>query len=50
VGFDDPPSLSPKDASKEVKLDGFRRVRDEIKAFVETLPEFLLIGEDVTRP
>jgi len=42
VGFDDPPKLSPADASEEVKLDGFRRVRDEIKAFVETLPEFLL--------
>jgi arsenate reductase len=41
VGFDDPPKLSPPDASEEVKLDGFRRVRDEIKAFVETLPEFL---------
>ncbi|MDZ8118227.1 arsenate reductase ArsC [Pontiella agarivorans] len=38
VGFDDPPKLSPADASEEVKLDGFRRVRDEIKAFVETLP------------
>jgi arsenate reductase (thioredoxin) len=41
VGFDDPPKLSPADASEEVKLDGFRRVRDEIKAFVETLPGFL---------
>ena len=41
VGFDDPPKLSPPDASEEIKLDGFRRVRDEIKAFVETLPEFL---------
>ena len=41
VGFDDPPKLSPPDASEEVKLDGFRRVRDEIKAFVETLPGFL---------
>ncbi|MDF3131125.1 arsenate reductase ArsC [Kiritimatiellaeota bacterium B1221] len=41
VGFDDPPKLSPPNASEEVKLDGFRRVRDEIKAFVETLPEFL---------
>lgn len=38
VGFDDPPKLSPADASEEVKLDGFRRVRDEIKAFVEQLP------------
>ena len=36
--FDDPPKLSPPDAPDEVKLDGFRRVRDEIKAFVETLP------------
>jgi len=41
VGFDDPPKLSPPDASEEEKLDGFRRVRDEIRAFVETLPEFL---------
>jgi arsenate reductase len=38
VGFDDPPKLSPADAPEEVKLDGFRRVRDEIKAFVEQLP------------
>lgn len=36
--FDDPPKLSPPGASEEVKLEGFRRVRDEIKAFVETLP------------
>ena len=36
--FDDPPKLSPSDAPEEIKLDGFRRVRDEIKAFVETLP------------
>jgi arsenate reductase len=41
VGFDDPPKLSPPDASDEVKLDGFRRVRDEIKAFVESLPDGL---------
>ncbi len=39
--FDDPPKLSPPAASEEVKLDGFRRVRDEIKAFVETLPAAL---------
>lgn len=40
-GFDDPPKLVPADASDEVKLDAFRRVRDEIKAYVETLPESL---------
>lgn len=38
VGFDDPPKLTPPDASEEEKLDAFRRVRDEIKAFVEQLP------------
>ncbi|MDF7807475.1 arsenate reductase ArsC [Pontiellaceae bacterium B12219] len=38
VGFDDPNNLSPVDAPEEVKLEDFRRVRDEIKAFVETLP------------
>jgi arsenate reductase len=36
--FDDPPKLSPPDAPEEVKLSGFRRIRDEIKAFVQTLP------------
>ena len=41
VGFDDPPKLSPVDASEEEKLDGFRRVRDEIKTFVGTLPDAL---------
>jgi len=40
--FDDPPKLSPPNAPEEVKLAGFRRVRDEIKAFVETLPGSLL--------
>ena len=39
--FDDPPKLVPADASDEEKLDGFRRVRDEIRAFVEHLPEQL---------
>ena len=39
--FDDPPKLSPPDAPEEIKLNGFRRVRDEIKTFVETLPEGL---------
>jgi arsenate reductase len=42
VGFDDPPKLAPKGASKEEVLNCFRRVRDEIKAYVETLPESLV--------
>jgi len=42
VGFDDPPKLSRElaatGASEEEQLDAYRRVRDEIKAFVEQLP------------
>lgn len=45
VGFEDPPhlaaELAAKGASEEVQLDCYRRIRDEIKAFVETLPESL---------
>ena len=39
--FDDPPSLAKSAESEEEKLNIFRRIRDEIKAFVETLPESL---------
>ncbi len=42
IGFDDPPKLVAHDASEEEKLNAFRRVRDEIKAFVETLPYSLV--------
>jgi len=45
VGFDDPPKLArelaAQGADAEAQLDCYRRVRDEIKAFVETLPENL---------
>lgn len=39
AGFDDPPKLAAACASEEEKLDCYRRVRDEIKAFVLQLPE-----------
>ena len=42
VGFDDPPKLAENAASKEEALNHYRRVRDEIKAFVESLPEALI--------
>jgi arsenate reductase len=39
VGFDDPPRLA-KEAKTELDvLNCYRRVRDEIKAFVELLPD-----------
>ena len=41
VGFDDPPRLAKEAASEEEALDCYRRVRDEIRAFVERLPEEL---------
>jgi arsenate reductase len=41
VGFDDPPKLAEGAASEEEALIHYRRVRDKIRAFVETLPESL---------
>lgn len=45
VGFPDPPAmakeLAEKGASEEEQLECYRTVRDEIRAYVETLPEAL---------
>jgi arsenate reductase len=41
VGFDDPPKLALTATTDEEALGHYRRVRDEIKAFVQTLPERL---------
>ena len=41
VGFDDPPRLAQGATTEEEALAHYRRVRDEIRAFVETLPETL---------
>ncbi len=41
VGFDDPPALAKQAGSEEAAMDCYRRVRDEIRAYVETLPESL---------
>ncbi len=43
-GFDDPPRLAAGAATEEETLAPYRRVRDEIRAFVETLPEALTGG------
>jgi len=39
VGFDDPPKLAAGAETEAERLGHYRRVRDEIKAFVETLPD-----------
>jgi arsenate reductase len=49
VGFDDPPRLSEGAATEEETLQHYRRVRDEIRAFVETLPESLADGTKTGR-
>ncbi len=42
VGFDDPPKLAKDAATDEEALNHYRRVRDEIREFVEKrLPELL---------
>jgi arsenate reductase len=40
--FQDPPALAKTAKTEEEALDHYRRVRDEIKNFVESLPEGLL--------
>jgi len=41
VGFDDPPALAQAESGEEEVLGIYRRVRDEIREFVETLPDGL---------
>jgi len=40
-GFEDPPKLAANAATEEEALVHYRRVRDEIKAYILTLPEAL---------
>lgn len=41
VGFDDPPRLAKAETDPEKALGHYRRVREEIRAFIETLPDAL---------
>ena len=45
-GFDDPPKLARKADSEEEAFAQYRRVRDEIRAYVETLPQALETTRD----
>jgi arsenate reductase len=40
-GFEDPPKLAQNARSEEEALNHYRSIRDEIRVFVETLPEAL---------
>ena len=46
VGFDDPPALARGAKTEEETLGHYRLVRDEIKAFVESLPQMLVVMKD----
>ena len=41
IGFDDPPKLARNARTEEQALQHFRRIRDEIREFVLTLPQAL---------
>lgn len=41
VGFDDPPRLAANAKTEEEALGHYRRVRDEIKSFIQTLGDTL---------
>jgi arsenate reductase len=43
VGFEDPPKLTRHLPDGEEKLAVYRRVRDEIRRFIESLPETLAV-------
>jgi arsenate reductase (thioredoxin) len=41
VGFDDPPALAKDARTDDEAMPHYRRVRDEIKAFIQRLPQSL---------
>ncbi len=45
AGFDDPPALAEDLPEGEERLAVYRRVRDEIRAFVERLPDALTVNK-----
>jgi len=45
-GFDDPPKCAAGFADEEQAMGPYRRVRDEIRRFVESLPALIQSAED----
>ena len=50
AGFDDPPSLAANATSEDEAMSHYRRVRDEIRTWVGTLPEGLQDGAAGEQP
>jgi arsenate reductase len=42
AGFDDPPALAKESLTEEEAMSHYRRVRDEIRDFIRSLPESLV--------
>ena len=49
-GFDDPPKLAADAKTEEEALPHYERVRDEIRAFITTLPELLTQTKQGAKP
>lgn len=49
AGFDDPPGLARDAPTEEEAMRHYRRVRDEILRFIETLPEKILFKNGIDR-
>lgn len=45
VGFDDPPRLAQSATTEEEALGHYRRVRDEIRHFIENIDQYLPIPQ-----
>ena len=50
VGFDDPPRLAQDSRSEQEALGHYRRVRDEIRRFVESLPGTVATAQASAEP
>ena len=50
VGFDDPPRLAQNGKNEQEALGHYRRVRDEIRRFVESLPGTVMTVEANAEP
>ncbi len=50
VGFDDPPRLAQDSKDEQEALGHYRRVRDEIREFVESLPGTVMKIEAMAEP
>jgi len=49
VGFEDPPRLAKAAKTEEEALNCYRRVRDQIRAFIEQIPDILPERENLNQ-